>query len=699
MSNPLVSEALRDFLHARKTPANQDLVDRCSINMEVQVNVMAADGEPVAGKKSTWTNGSDTWHSIRIPKNVATDPTWEDYRIGYPFDLYAEGIGMTGWDWKARVSRHFGYDFDALTGHAQGIGVTDEQLEKVKQAACALPYVEVRRSTGGGGIHLYVYLDEAGVPTANHTEHAALARCILGMMSAEVGFDFASAIDAYGHVMWIWHRKMSAENHGLEIIKPATKRLSEADIPTNWRDHIEAVKSKPKLEPKATPKPRHAVDDDFIRTSDFGFLLEKGWRRNGEHFARPGTEKAVSASIVAAEDGTRLLHVFSSNGDPFEKDRNYNPFDAFKLLFHDGNAEAARADLLKQGYGRLRIPLLTCRQLDGNDYKQTYLIPGVYVPKQPCLVGGPRKGMKTSILIALAIALAACLRFLGHFVVTRPVKVIILSGESGMATLQETARRIAKSMGLSLSEIENLFWSDFLPRLDDAQHLDALERMIEETGCEVLIVDPAYLCLPGGDAGNIFIQGSLLRSINEICQRHGVGLVLAHHFRKRAKAKSTTDFDPPELDDLSWSGFAEFARQWILLGRRESYEPGSGEHRLWMSVGGSAGHSALWGVDINEGVSGEPRHWNVELLTPDEARVEKKGGIIRQRLLDAMREFPEGTTKTLLFDTAKPKLRNEPSTRNVLDALITEGLLVACDIKKNGQTYPGVRLPTEADKA
>ena len=485
--------------------------------------------------------------------------------------------------------------------------------------------------------------------------------------------------------MWIWHRKMSAENHGLEIIKPATKRLSEADIPTNWRDHIEAVNSKPKLESKATPKPRHAVDDDFIRTSDFGFLLEKGWRRNGEHFARPGTEKAVSASIVAAEDGTRLLHVFSSNGDPFEKDSNYNPFDAFKLLFHDGNAEAARADLLKQGYGRLRIPLLTCRQLDGNDYQQTYLIPGVYVPKQPCLVGGPRKGMKTSILIALAIALAACLRFLGHFVVTRPVKVIILSGESGMATLQETARRIAKSMGLLLSEIENLFWSDFLPRLDDAQHLDALERMIEETGCEVLIVDPAYLCLPGGDAGNIFIQGSLLRNINEICQRHGVGLVLAHHFRKRAKAKSAADFDPPELDDLSWSGFAEFARQWILLGRRESYEPGSGEHRLWMSVGGSAGHSALWGVDISEGVSGEPRHWNVELLTPDEARVEKKGGIIRQRLLDAMREFPEGTTKTLLFDTAKPKLRNEPSTRNVLDALITEGLLVACDIRRTAK--------------
>jgi hypothetical protein len=241
---PLVSEALHNFLHARKTPANADLVGHWSIAMETQLNVIVGDGEPVAGKKSTWSNGSDTWHSIRIPKNAATDATWEDYKIGYPFDLYAEGIGMTGFDWKARRSRHFGYDFDALTGHAKGIGVSDQDLQRVKEAACALPYVEVRRSTGGGGIHLYVYLNDEGVPTENHTEHAALARCILGMMSAEVGFDFASQIDACGHVMWIWHRKMSAENHGLEIIKPATKRLGMADMPANWRDHIEVVRGR-----------------------------------------------------------------------------------------------------------------------------------------------------------------------------------------------------------------------------------------------------------------------------------------------------------------------------------------------------------------------------------------------------------------------------------------------------------------------
>ena len=91
---------------------------------------------------------------------------------------------MTGWDWQNRCSRWVAFDFDALTAHAKGVGITDDDLEKVKQAAMQLPYVEVRKSTGGGGIHLYVYFD-SGIPCENHTVHAALARCILGMMSSD----------------------------------------------------------------------------------------------------------------------------------------------------------------------------------------------------------------------------------------------------------------------------------------------------------------------------------------------------------------------------------------------------------------------------------------------------------------------------------------------------------------------------------
>jgi hypothetical protein len=240
----MVSEALDLFLKARKMPANADLIARWSMAMETQINVMAGDGEPVAGKRSTWTNGTETWWNIRIPHDANSEPKWDDYKLTFPFSVRAEGIGCTGWDWKAKRSRRFGFDFDALTAHAKGVGISPEDLEKVKQAAMQLPYVETRKSTGGAGIHLNVYCDDAGIPCANHTEHAALARCVLGMMSADCNFDFASQIDCCGGVMWIWHRKMTAENGGLSIIKPATKMLSEADLPSNWRDHIEVVTRK-----------------------------------------------------------------------------------------------------------------------------------------------------------------------------------------------------------------------------------------------------------------------------------------------------------------------------------------------------------------------------------------------------------------------------------------------------------------------
>lgn len=138
-------------------------------------------------------------------------------------------------------SGFLGFDFDAITAHAKGIGVSDDELERVKQAAMSLPYVEVRKSTGGAGLHLYIYFDDNGVPTENHTVHAALGRCCLGMMSADTGFDFAHCIDACGGNMWIWHRKMTKENGGLSLIKPAEKVLSVADLPANWRDHIEVI--------------------------------------------------------------------------------------------------------------------------------------------------------------------------------------------------------------------------------------------------------------------------------------------------------------------------------------------------------------------------------------------------------------------------------------------------------------------------
>ncbi|NUQ61168.1 MAG: AAA family ATPase [Pirellulales bacterium] len=337
--------------------------------------------------------------------------------------------------------------------------------------------------------------------------------------------------------------------------------------------------------------------------------------------------------------------------------------------------------------------ILTCEQLNNQCFKLRFLIDGVWVAEHPGFLAGGMKDLKTTMAVNAGISLATATPFLERFPVPQPCRVLMASAESGLATLQETARRICEAKELCLADIDNLFWTDWLPMLTSARHLERLEQTIQDTGCEVLFLDPVYLMMPGADASNLMIQGERLRPLSEICQRHRVSPILLHHTRKRGKGDRS--FEPPELSDLSWSGFGEYARQWVLLSRREAYQPGTGLHRLWMSAGGSSGHGGLWALDVDEGPSGEPRHWKVSLSTPSEAREEKRGGTIRERILNAAKEFALGETKSELLRVAKVK--SDAAVRAIFDALVLEGLLVRCSVKKGAAGYEGFRLATPGD--
>lgn len=246
---PKATESIINFLSAKRDKEGDhkaDLLDRflrygCA--MEVQVNVAAGKGEPVDGKRSTYSDGTDTWFNFRIPKGAYDEPFFRDFPLQFPLDLHCDGIGSTGWDWKSLRSRWVGFDFDSITGHAEGVGVSGEDLDRVREAAKALPYVEVRRSTGGAGLHLYVvFEDTPEFDTLNHSEHAALARCILGVMSKDAGFDFQAQIDACGGNMWLWHRK-SAGTEGLALMKVG-EPFPAKSLPDNWRDNLPVVRGR-----------------------------------------------------------------------------------------------------------------------------------------------------------------------------------------------------------------------------------------------------------------------------------------------------------------------------------------------------------------------------------------------------------------------------------------------------------------------
>ncbi len=348
--------------------------------------------------------------------------------------------------------------------------------------------------------------------------------------------------------------------------------------------------------------------------------------------------------------------------------------------------------------------LLTGAELLALDLRPRFLVRGVLVESQPMILGGRSKVLKTSIALDLAVSLGTGTPFLGRFESHR-VGVGFWSGESGAATIRETAKRIADSKGVDLAAADVL-WCFDLPRLSDLLHLDAIAETIRHHGLKVAIFDPLYLCLlspeTAGGASNLFMMGSLLQGLTRLGQQTGCTIILLHHFRKTGQSD---DDNPASLEELAQSGVAEWARQWLLLQRRVSYQ-GDGQHPLWLRCGGSAGHSSLWGVTIDEGIidpdTFSGRKWEAAVSPAADAREEaqrdkanrkaaeqeQREGEHRERLLVVLRQTPGGDTERALSRAAG--LNPENFGRAVF-SLLQEGRAARCEVVKTGRNYDGFR--------
>ena len=225
-----VTESLSLFLGRKRMTLNADLVERYCPSMECQLLVAQGEGEPVGGSGSLFTDGVRTWWAIRVPKDSATEPHFKDYPLTFPLEEHASDFGMSGWDWQRLCSKWVGFELDSILAHTEGL--TAEQLDEARTALSVLPYVELRRSTQGRGIHVYVPLGD--IPTENHTVHAVLAKAVLAKMSADTGRDFSADVDAYGGILFCWSTRASEAKRSYELLKPSTQVLTEADLP-GWR--------------------------------------------------------------------------------------------------------------------------------------------------------------------------------------------------------------------------------------------------------------------------------------------------------------------------------------------------------------------------------------------------------------------------------------------------------------------------------
>ena len=333
-----------------------------------------------------------------------------------------------------------------------------------------------------------------------------------------------------------------------------------------------------------------------------------------------------------------------------------------------------------------------------------YLIDDTLVARQPCVIGGRSKSLKTSIATDLVISLGSGMPFLNRFNTER-VNVAFFSGESGAATIRETAQRVANSKEVDLRQCL-IYWGFNLPKLSQADHLDALAEIIVKKKLDVVVIDPLYLSLLSAEtasmAGNLFSMGAALLPLSELAQETGVTPILLHHFRK---SSMVDDFEPCGLEELSQAGIAEWARQWLLLERRSPYQM-DGHHELYMRTGGSAGHAGLWGIDVNEGTLETGRRWSVSLRSIEDIRAENRRAREQrkneeqearereqcQKLLNVLKDYPNGETVNQLREKTG---MGHAVLHRTLQIFLDNGGIEKCKVEKKKISRDGYRLSQE----
>ena len=249
------------------------------------------------------------------------------------------------------------------------------------------------------------------------------------------------------------------------------------------------------------------------------------------------------------------------------------------------------------------------------------------VKGQPGMIGGPKKALKTTIDVDLAISLATGTPFLGYFDVYQPVRVALISGESGEHTLQETARRICAAKGVSFPDM-NVLWHFDLPELANTEHIAELCDGLITHDIEVLILDPLYLCLLAGTAARNYDAANLFQmdAVPQVFQKHTRHGLHAVPVTPRPQTRSGR-----RADGVGPIGLRRLLRICPAVALTEpprSLRSGFARHPQAMDdAGGSAGQCGLWAVDVEEGQLNEDftgRKWEVSIQVGGAARRAEK---------------------------------------------------------------------------
>ena len=266
---------------------------------------------------------------------------------------------------------------------------------------------------------------------------------------------------------------------------------------------------------------------------------------------------------------------------------------------------------------------LTADELLAKDLKLEYLVDQLFVGEGTMFIGGDQKTFKTGLAMDLLVSLCTKAPFLGRFEVMDTRRCAIFTAEIGEVKAQVLLKSILHARGHSRApglDIVNEV-PQFSVNRDRASVLGAainrLKLFLGTRRPEVVVFDPLYLAVLGGDAGDMYGMGAVIDTMVKECTKAKAWAIFCHHSRKKNEA---TEFQPMRLQDFYGTGPAQYARQWMLVSHAQPFYKGVAN--LYATIGGSTqSREDIYEIQIDEGVTDQiaDRRWDVTVECPEAA--------------------------------------------------------------------------------
>lgn len=562
------------------------------------------------------------------------------------------GIGGTA-EVEAIVSFHL--DVDA--GKNDKYLTREKMLEALDKMPCE-PSMIIETNGDTGGFHAYWILDEPHYIISD-TERDELGKLSASWLTELRRHAVPGTIDGTANLDRILRPVGSLRvksGNRVRVFRSNDKRYKLQDFVLPTTEEAKPVVDQTKYEGESVID--QYLDSVGLDTPE-AILTRQGYShvKNG-FWIRPGSESGQPTGEVFRANGKLGFTVKSGNAAPLSCENSngttgrWYSCAALYVAFEHGNdwkraakfcyeeieaskpkvdlseflspdkaptpkSEANQADHYAKIGKRYRLePAWTLDELFTAILNEDFVIEDVLIENQPMVVAGEFKTLKTTILIILALCLCSGAKFLGRYEVLKRKRVLFCSAESGKRKIRKTIYAVAKQMGINLAELRvngflKLSW--WVPKIGELEVMDYFKNEIDKAEADVVMIDPLYQALDDQQASMI-LNGQQLAALCNYVLDAGATPICCDHVKR--SSENARNREPLELSDISGAGKAEYFRQWMLVSRRSKFQPEENRkpHELWLTIGGSEGHSSQLALDIVENFNDEG-HMEIEVST------------------------------------------------------------------------------------